>query len=373
MSSPAEPTVYNPPPDPAHRNGLRTILLVLALTVVAHVLGLFVIGGWFLNFHLGQYERPISVQLLPGDALPGEVLPSDAPSDPTLLPEPEEEEPEPEPEPEPPKMPNGQIVETAPPLEQKIPLQSDYLAEHNNAVPEEFATRMYRINPDILAPKYSEESKMIIEDFADVGASEASSGAKAGGILEDMPGKGAPRSAIPSQFALTNKEGIASPAMASAMQQDLRGAPQNDLLKEKYGDFVALNTREFYGAEYMNRIRRAVNFYWKQNLDNLSGSVRLGKPRYVTVVNVVLNADGVLESIEIVDDSGSTAMDDCVIEAFKIAGPYPNPPAQLISRDNRVYLPQFDFEVSIGQAQMRYQGVDPRAGVQFPGILNAPR
>ena len=354
------------------RTGLITILVVVALTLVAHVLGLFVIGGWFLTFHLGQYERPIAVQLLPGDALPGDVLPSSTPPE-RREPEPDEVLVEPEPEPEPPKMPNGQIVETPPPQEEKIPLQSDYLAEHNNAVPVESATRMYRINPDILAPKYSEESKMIIEDFADLGATEASSGAKAGGILEDQPGKGAPRSSVPSQFALTNKEGLASPAMASAMKQDLRGAPQNDLLKEKYGDFVALNTREFYGAEYMNRIRRAVNFYWKQNLDNLSSSVRLGKPRYVTVVNVVLNADGVLETIEIIDDSGSTAIDDCVTEAFKIAGPYPNPPEQLIGRDNRVYLPRFDFEVSIGQAQMRYNGVDPRAGVQFPGILNAPR
>jgi hypothetical protein len=214
---------------------------------------------------------------------------------------------------------------------------------------------------------------MVVEDLIDVGASEASTGARAGGILEDMPGKGAPRSNVPSQFALTNKEGIAAPTLSSSAKQDLRGAPQNDLLKEKYGDFVALNTREFYGAEYMNRIRRAVNFYWKQNLDNLSSSVRLGKPRYLTAVEVVLNADGVLESIKVVDDSGSTAIDDCVTEAFKIAGPYPNPPEQLIGRDNRVFLPQFDFEVTVGQAQMRYQGVDPRAGVQFPGILNAPR
>jgi len=136
---------------------------------------------------------------------------------------------------------------------------------------------------------------------------------------------------------------------------------------------VALNTREFFGAEYINRIRRQVNFYWKQNLDNLSPSVRLGKPRFRTDVSVVLNADGMLESIEIVRDSGQPALDDCVVTAFKVAGPYPNPPAQLIARDNRVYLPEFDFTVEVGHARMEYHGVDPRANVQFPGILNAPR
>jgi hypothetical protein len=29
--------------------------------------------------------------------------------------------------------------------------------------------------------------------------------------------------------------------------------------------------------------------------------------------------------------------------------------------------------VQVGQAQANYQGIDPRSGVQFPGILKAPR
>jgi outer membrane biosynthesis protein TonB len=350
-----------------------TGVVVAALTLALHIVGAWAVGTWFVLWHLAQFEAPVAVRILPGDPLPGEADPLSAEATP-VVPRPEEEllEPEPE-EPDDPPLPSGQIVETAPPQEEKIPLQADYLAEHDNAVPEETATRQYRINPDVLAPIWSEDARMELKDLADVGASEASSGARAGGTLDSKPGKGAPRSAIPSQFALTNKEGIASPTVASALRQDLRGAPQNDRLDEKYGAAVALNTREFFGAEYMNRIRRQVNFYWKQNLDNLSPSVRLGKPRYNTVVEVVLNADGVLESIAVKDKSGSIPIDDCVTDAFRIAGPYPNPPAQLIARDNRVYLPDFDFEVTVGQAQMRYQGVDPRAGVQFPGIMNAPR
>ncbi len=341
------------------------------LALLLHAIGAVTLLPWFLAWDLREWERPVAVSLLPGDALTGDVIP---PSDPESIPEPvatpEAEIPEPE---EDPDLPRGQIVETPPPKEEQVPLQSDYLSEYNTAVPEESRTRQYKINPEILAPTYSEDQKMQVEDIVDVGASEVSTGARAGGILADAPGKGAPRSSVPSQFSLTNKEGLAAPTMASASRQDLRGAPQNDLLDEKIGASLALNTREFFAADYMKRIRRAVNFYWKQNLDNLPGSVRLGKPRYATVVEVVLTADGVVESIAVVDASGSVPIDDCVVEAFKIAGPFDNPPAQLIKRDNRVYLPTFDFEVSVGHAQMQYGGVDPRAGVQFPGIMNAPR
>ena len=37
----------------------------------------------------------------------------------------------------------------------------------------------------------------------------------------------------------------------------------------------------------------------------------------------------------------------------------------------RVYLPKFGFEVDVGSGRARYDGVDPRAGVRFPGILKA--
>lgn len=346
--------------------------LVLALLAIGvHVVGIAGLVALGLRFAPHAYEAPVRVQLLSGDVVATNVTP------PTYEAAIAAREPEPDPVPEPeeaePVMPDGQIVETAPPKEEKIPVEADYLAEHDNAVPEETRSRKFKINPEILSPAYSEENKMELQDAADVGASAASSGATAGGVDEPFSGKGAPKSSIPSQFVLTNKEGLAAPTLASSLKQDVRGAPQNDLLDEKYGAVVSLNTREMIGAEYIKRIRRQVNFYWKQNLDNLSPSVRLGKPRFRTAVSVVLNADGVLETIAVVADSGQPAVDDCVVGAFRVAGPFPNPPAQLIGRDNRVLLPEFDFTVEVGQARMEYHGVDPRANVQFPGILNAPR
>jgi len=89
------------------------------------------------------------------------------------------------------------------------------------------------------------------------------------------------------------------------------------------------------------------------------------------MVEVVLDGDGALETIEVTRESGSSPLDFCVVDAFRIAGPFPNPPEQLIADDGRVYLPNFDFNVEIGHARSPYMGVDPRAGVQFPGILKA--
>ena len=116
-----------------------------------------------------------------------------------------------------------------------------------------------------------------------------------------------------------------------------------------------------------------MNFYWNQNLQNLPVAARSGldRPSYETLVHVILDDAGSLENIEISRSSGSRALDDAVVRAFRIAGPFPNPPEQLVSVDGRVYLPDFDFNVQMGQANARYQGVDPRSSVRFPGILKA--
>jgi TonB family protein len=144
-------------------------------------------------------------------------------------------------------------------------------------------------------------------------------------------------------------------------------------LDEERGVQVALNTKEYLYASYIDRIRRLVNFYWDQNLDNAWRTVRLTRSSYTTRVEAILNADGALELIEVVDNSGSTELDDCVVRAFRMAGPFPNPPAGMIEKDGRVYLPSMAFTVRLGTAKARFSGVDPRSGVQYPGLLKSPR
>ena len=368
------------PPDPAPRSRVKSglwVALFLMLSVGAHIALAPVADSWVREWESGLYSLPTGVQVVDADSLDSPSMDSlrKIAADNTIVRDQYTPDAEKPPDPEPPKPPDGQIVETPAPEQEKIPLKADYLAEHNNAVAEETRTERYKINPEVLSNMYSDESKYALEDAPDVGATKKSSGATVGSLQQD-PGvgdSGAPRSPLPSQWQLTNKAGLEDPTMASSGLQSLSGAPQNDLLKERVGDAVSLNTIELIGAQYLNRIRRQVNFYWSQNIDNLPPSVRLSAPVYETDVKVTLDGNGALDNIIISRDSGNGPVDECVVNAFKIAGPFPNPPAELIAKDGRVYLPDFDFTVNVGHAQMQYQGVDPRAGVQFPGIMKAPR
>ncbi len=286
----------------------------------------------------------------------------------------EPEEKEEEPEEEEPDW-RGQVVDLPEPVERQRPDEADYLAEHDRVVEEETRTDRFRVNPEVLAPEYSPDDKLEFEDLIDVGAEEYSTGAQVGNDRFDPDRDGALAS-LPSPFQLTNREGLQQPTRASHSTQSLAGAPNNDLLDEVLGDGVYLNTKEFLYAGYLNQIRRLVNFYWQQNLDNLPSSARAvwAKSRYETAVEVALSSEGALAEIELIQESGSAPLDRAVIDAFKMAGPFPTPPEGLVSKkDGLAHLGTMSFTVSVGQANNAYMGIDPRAGVQFPGILKSPR
>jgi len=282
------------------------------------------------------------------------------PPEPEETAEPEEEEPE----------YSGQIVDTPPDPEQEEPEEADYLAETNRTVEEETKTQEYRINPEVLAETFSQDDQLQFEDVMDLNVTEPSTGAQVGNDRFD-PSENGRLASVPSPFTVTNRDGLQKPTVASSTEANRAGAPNNDLLNEQIGDRVQLNTREFLYAGYINRIRRLVSFYWKQNVDNIPRSEPLIKPQYTTVVNVTLDSSGSLESIEITRESGSDVVDNCIVDAFRIAGPFPNPPEQLIAKDGRVYLPEFGFTLEIGAGRAPFIGVDPRQGVRFPGILKS--
>lgn len=350
----------------------RRNVAFVVISVALHLLLLTVIGPDFFDQDYTMPVGPVHISVVQlGDettALP-DFRDVELDALPEILPEPPKPEP---PKPEPPK-PEGQIVEIAPPKDQSIPDKSDFLAEYNSTVPKQTRTESYKVNPEILSNVYSRDQKMGMEQAPEVGATEISTGAPAGGSDEQPGGNGAPYSALPVPYQLTNKAGLASPTLSSSGSHDIEGAPQNDRLDVPLGDRVALNARELAGADYLNRIRRMVNHYWTQNIENAAQSAYFSKDSYRTIVEAVLTSDGHLESVAISLKSSSDVIDNCLVNAFWSAAPFPNPPEQLISRDGRVYLPDFDFELNFTHAQAQYQGIDPRAGVQFPGILKNPR
>jgi protein TonB len=274
--------------------------------------------------------------------------------------------------PEVPPEPSGQLVEIARPEVEKIPRHADYLSNYNQRVERETRTEKVKVNPEVLDIRYSKESKAQTEDLMELNVDKPSTGAKVGNERFD-PDRDGTLASLPSPWAFTNKDGRQDPVPAAHLTSARRGAPQNDWLDEEVGRELALNTKEYLYNGYIQRIRRLVNFYWQQNLDNLPRSVRLSKTQYSTTVLPVLDANGALDGLDVVEESGSSELDDAVLRAFRVAGPFPNPPEGLIEPDGRAYLPNMGFKVNIGTARAQYQGIDPRAGVQFPGILKSPR
>ncbi len=351
-------------------------LAILGFSVAVHVVGYDLFQAWLALQDRALDAPPVRVTMIDGDVteqMPPEQREALRRLEATLAPPPDAPEDTPPPTPPPEPLPSGQVVEIAPPETERAPVRAEYLAEHDAAVKEETRTERVKVNPDVLTNRYSEDSKLALEERIDVGATEMSTGATPGSLSTPAPGAGAPSSAVVSPWTRTNKEGLAAPVPASTSTQDIAGAPQNDRLAEQRGEVLALNTRAFVGAAYINRIKRQVNAHWTMELDNLSPSTRLARPRYETVVAIVLDGQGSLEHIEVTDPSGSPELDACVVKAFQLAGPFPNPPSQLIGADGKIRLDRLAFEVVLGRAKMQYGGIDPRAGVQFPGIQKSPR
>lgn len=329
---------------------------------------------WFLLLSVGAHVLLMCVTVVVAPHLPHAAKPKLKAVPPTIVvyqPDEREEEPVEPPEEEKPEY-EGQIVEIAPPAVEEKPLESDYLAEYDRTVEKETRSEKFEINPEVLAPSWSKEQSAEQEDVLDLNVDKKSTGATVGNHRFD-PNVDGTLAALPSPWKQTNKLGPQDPIPSSSTNAMLSGAPQNDLLNEEVGAAVDLNTTKYPYAGYIDRIRRQVNYWWQQNLDNLPASVRLARDRYITEVEVVLNGDGALEHISVATESGSVELDDAVVRAFRLAAPFDNPPQGLVEKDGRVYLPEFDFTVQLQAARMQYEGIDPRAGVQFPGILKSPR
>jgi hypothetical protein len=264
----------------------------------------------------------------------------------------------------------GQIVDIADPEIEETPDKADYLANKARKTEKETKTEQFKINPDILSEEFTREEILKKEDLKEVQAEDHSSGAKVGNN-QFRPDRDGVLASLPSKFRLTNKDGLQRPSLASSTMSQQAGAPNNDLLDEETAERLQLNAMAYPYAGYMNQIRRMVNFYWTQNLDNADGPFH--KVKYQTGVTVIITKDGLLKELKIVTESGAFELDKAVVDAFSDSSPFPRPPDALLKGRNDMRLPDFLFQVNLSSARQQYRGIDPRAGVQFPGMLKAPR
>ncbi len=123
------------------------------------------------------------------------------------------------------------------------------------------------------------------------------------------------------------------------------------------GEVTAVNSKQWIGADFMNRTKRLVAQEWSPaevwSRFDPSGTVYGFKTR-VTVLRVTLTPDGALAKTMVVRGSGVDFLDDEAIRAFKAAGPFPNPPGVLRGDDGMIsFTFGFYFEINGGRSSWK--------------------
>lgn len=111
----------------------------------------------------------------------------------------------------------------------------------------------------------------------------------------------------------------------------------NDYVEEVgLGDFTHLNTVEYKHYGFFHRIRQKLEQFWGKSLHEKANNIfRSGRrlpasDSLITSLQVTLNTKGEIVSVKILGTSGVRELDDAAIESFNEAGPFPNPPKDLL-------------------------------------------
>jgi TonB family protein len=111
----------------------------------------------------------------------------------------------------------------------------------------------------------------------------------------------------------------------------------NDYVEEMaLGDFTHLNTVEYKFYGFYHRIRQKLEQFWGKSIQEKAANIfRSGRrlpasENLITSLQVTLNAEGEIVAVKILGASGVKELDDAAIESFNQAGPFPNPPKELL-------------------------------------------
>lgn len=111
----------------------------------------------------------------------------------------------------------------------------------------------------------------------------------------------------------------------------------NDYVQETtLGDFTHLNTVEYKHYGFFHRIRQKLEQFWGNSIQEKSlalfksGRRMPASQDLITSLQVTLNSRGEIVAVKILGASGVRELDDAAVESFNQAGPFPNPPKDLL-------------------------------------------
>ena len=279
--------------------------------------------------------------------------------------------PKPVPPPPKPLELSGQIVDIAPPKVEAIPDKSNYLAKFDSVAKREKKAekrvkakerRAGAVVPKA-SPLQSPESKSPAETVASSKPAPEAAEATPRKVIAPDREDGVGR---PSEVARDQGSRLLLPTTdrdsALANVQTLSGSGAlADFLPdvEDEGSDTLLNTRKFQYWDYFHTIQERVRDQWQagevyQRRDP-SGKVFGVKDR-LTVLRVTLDSDGRVAKLITTRDSGVDALDREARRALKAAGPFTNPPKEMLDKGGNLTF-QFSFMLELSTSRLRISRV----------------
>ncbi len=290
----------------------------------------------------------------------------------------------------------GQVVHIPPPPREERPIDAKKLSEYDSTVDKETVAR----NKDVPTPRVKKAKRELISTGTDEKGDtkkrervpkrkEVATGATGPGdkrTQSDKPGPDNPGDPAERKLALRDTAKLpegggvfrrtpdnpAPSAHTPGGGGKVGGAPEPATVRDalptlgyqelartdgspdhlpdiEEGDATFLNTREWKHAWFFNRVKASVQRRWRavdrHRRHDPYGRV-FGVRDRLTVLNVTINADGSLEDVYVVKDSGVAFLDEAAVQAFREAQPFTNPPLALQDSDGNIRF-KFGFYLEI--------------------------
>lgn len=124
--------------------------------------------------------------------------------------------------------------------------------------------------------------------------------------------------------------------------ENARSALENFIPEVQPGNQTRLNTRAAPFAAYLANMHRNIHELWGfgflPDLDGRTPSHPMNNRDLWTRLEIVLGGDGTVDNIKVIRSSGLVTFDVAAVDVIYSAGPYPEPPSVIRSKNGKIYL-----------------------------------
>jgi TonB family protein len=122
----------------------------------------------------------------------------------------------------------------------------------------------------------------------------------------------------------------------------IQSALENFIPEVRPGNQTELNTRAAPFAAFIARMHRSIHKLWGfgflEDLESKPPSSPYNNPNLVSKLELVLNGDGTVDKVTVIQPSGYLPFDVAAIDVAYSAGPYPDPPRAILSGNGKIYV-----------------------------------